>query len=72
MMLFHVSLENAIEPLYQQEREQRDRDAEERGIEIAQKRFAQKLLSKGMEIEQIVELTGLSLEEITELTHNDE
>jgi predicted transposase/invertase (TIGR01784 family) len=61
-----------LEPLYQIEREQRDRDAEERGEERAQKRFAQKLLSKGMEIEQIAELTELSPEEITKLTNNNE
>ncbi|PNW30051.1 UNVERIFIED_CONTAM: hypothetical protein BEN50_02985 [Euhalothece sp. KZN 001] len=61
-----------LEPLYQIEREQRDRDAEERGEERAKKRFAQKLLSKGMEIEQIVELTELSPEEITKLTNNDD
>ncbi|WP_232225065.1 hypothetical protein [Dactylococcopsis salina] len=46
-----------LEPLYQQEKETLVRDAEERGEERAQKRFAQKLLSKGMEIEQIAELT---------------
>ncbi|WP_041235322.1 hypothetical protein [Dactylococcopsis salina] len=69
-----------LEPLYQQEKETLVREAqkrgmeigEERGIEIAQKRFAQKLLSKGMEIKQIAELTELSLEEITKLTNNDE
>jgi hypothetical protein len=69
-----------LEPLYQQEKETLVREAqkrgmeigEERGIEIAQKRFAQKLLSKGMEIEQIAELTELSPEEITKLTNNDE
>ncbi|WP_041235502.1 hypothetical protein [Dactylococcopsis salina] len=61
-----------LEPLYQQEREQRDREAQKQGMEIAQKRFAQKLLSKGMEIEQIAELTELSPEEITKLTNNDE
>ncbi|AFZ51395.1 hypothetical protein [Dactylococcopsis salina] len=50
-----------LEPLYQQEKETLDREAQKRGMEIgeehAQKRFAQKLLSKGMEIEQIAELT---------------
>jgi hypothetical protein len=57
-----------LEPLYQQEREQRDQEIKE----FMQKRFAQKLLSKGMEIEQIAELTELSPEEITRLTNNDE
>ena len=61
-----------LEPLYQQEKEKLVRDAEERGIEIAQKRFARNLLSKGMEIGEIAELTGLSPEEITKLTNNDE
>jgi len=40
---------------------------EQRGIEIAQKRLAQNLLSQGMEVEQVAELTELSLEEVRKL-----
>jgi predicted transposase/invertase (TIGR01784 family) len=61
-----------LEPLYQIEREKRDRDAEERGEERAQREIAKNLLETGMEIEQIARVTGLSLEEITKLTNNDE
>jgi hypothetical protein len=57
-----------LEPLYQQEKETLVREAEER----AKKRFAQKLLSRGMAIAEIAELTELSPEEITKLTNNDE
>ena len=57
-----------LEPLYQKEREQRDREIKE----FMQKRFAQKLLSKGMEIEQIAELTELSSEEVRKLIANDQ
>jgi len=35
--------------------------------EIAQKRLAQNLLSQGMEVEQVAELTELSLEEVRKL-----
>ena len=61
-----------LEPLYQIEREKRDQEAEKRGMEIAQKRLARNLLSRGMAIAEIAELTELSLEEITKLTNNDE
>lgn len=40
---------------------------EQRGIEIAQKRLAQNLLSQGMEVEQVAELTELSPEEVRKL-----
>jgi predicted transposase/invertase (TIGR01784 family) len=56
-----------LEPLYQQEREQRDREAEER----TQRKIAANLLNKGMEIQEIAEVTGLSPEEVTKLTTNN-
>jgi predicted transposase/invertase (TIGR01784 family) len=52
-----------LEPLYQQEREQRDR-------EIKQE-IAANLLSMGMEIEQIAQATGLSPEEVTKLINQN-
>jgi predicted transposase/invertase (TIGR01784 family) len=65
-----------LEPLYQQEKEKLVRDAEERGEERGEERtqreIAANLHSMGMGIEQIAQATGLSLEEITKLTNNDE
>ena len=54
-----------LAPLYQQEKERWQREAEQ----TAQRKFAQKLLRKGMAWEEIVELTELSLEEVMELSN---
>ncbi|MFP4255014.1 MAG: hypothetical protein ACLFRN_11195 [Halothece sp.] len=40
---------------------------EQRGIEIAQKRLAQNLLRQGMAVEQVAELTELSVGEVRKL-----
>jgi hypothetical protein len=66
-----------LAPLYQQEREQLKKEAEqrgeERGMAMAKREVAQNLLSKGMSIEEIAELTGLSAEQVTEIrnSHSD-
>jgi predicted transposase/invertase (TIGR01784 family) len=39
----------------------------EEGIEVGSKRIAKKLLKKGMPIKEVIEITGLSFEEIMEL-----
>jgi predicted transposase YdaD len=49
-------------PLYRQEKERL-----QRGITIAQRKFAQKLLCQGMTLEEIAELTEFSREEVTTL-----
>lgn len=54
-----------LAPLYQQEKERWQREAEQ----TAQRRIAQKLLRKGMAWEEIVELTELSLDEVMELSN---
>ena len=54
-----------LAPLYQQEKERWQREAEQ----TAQRRIAQKLLRKGMAWEEIVKLTELSLEEVMELSN---
>ncbi|MDR9402338.1 MAG: hypothetical protein RI580_02765, partial [Halothece sp. Uz-M2-17] len=51
---------------------QRIQEAEQRGIAIAQRRLIRNLLSKGMTIEEIAELTELSPEEVTQLITQDE
>jgi predicted transposase/invertase (TIGR01784 family) len=56
-----------LEPLYQQEKEKLEREAEER----TQRKIAANLHSMGMEIEQIAQATGLSPEEVTKLTSNN-
>ncbi|WP_222597842.1 hypothetical protein [Euhalothece natronophila] len=40
---------------------------EQRGMEMAQKRLAQNLLSQGMDVEQVAELTELPVEEVRKL-----
>ena len=47
---------------------QRLEEAEQRGKERAQRNIARNLLSQGIEIERIAELTELSVEEVTKLT----
>jgi predicted transposase/invertase (TIGR01784 family) len=51
---------------------QRLQEAEQRGIAIAQQRLIRNLLSKGMTIEEIAELTELSPEKVTQLINQDE
>lgn len=58
-----------LAPLYQQEREQLEKEAEERGMAIAQRKFARNLLSRGMDVKEVAELTGLSMEEVTQLSN---
>ncbi len=45
---------------------------EERGKELTQREIATNLLSMGMEIEQVSQVTGLSPEEVRELMTNNE
>ncbi len=59
-----------LAPLYQQEREKLERDAKQEGMEIAKQQIAQKLLGQGMEINQIAEITGLSVEAVTQLAND--
>ena len=59
-----------LAPLYQQEREKLERDAKQEGMEIAKREIAQKLLGQGMEINQIAEITGLSVEAVIQLAND--
>ncbi|WP_041235503.1 hypothetical protein [Dactylococcopsis salina] len=56
-----------LEPLYQIEREQRDREVKQ----LTQREIAANLLNKGMEIQEIAEATGLSPEEVTKLINQN-
>jgi hypothetical protein len=56
-----------LEPLYQQEREQRDREVKQ----LTQREIAANLHSMGMGIEQIAQATGLSLEEVMKLINQN-
>ena len=51
---------------------QRLQEAEQRGITIAQRRFIRNLLSRGMAIEEIAELTELSPEEVTQFINQEQ
>ncbi|PNW30972.1 UNVERIFIED_CONTAM: hypothetical protein BEN50_02875 [Euhalothece sp. KZN 001] len=59
-----------LAPLYQQKKEKLQQEAEQRGKTIAQREIAQKLFRQGMEINQIAELTELSVEEIAKLNRD--
>ncbi|WP_232225204.1 hypothetical protein [Dactylococcopsis salina] len=52
-----------LEPLYQIEREQRDREVKQ----LTQREIAANLHAMGMGIEQIAQATGLSPEEVRKL-----
>jgi DNA-binding NarL/FixJ family response regulator len=56
-----------LEPLYQQEKEKLQREVKQ----LTQREIAANLLNKGMEIQEIAEVTGLSPEEVTKLTTNN-
>jgi len=56
-----------LEPLYQQEKEELQREVKQ----ITQREIAANLLSMGMEVEQIAQATGLSPEEVMKLINQN-
>ncbi|WP_041235320.1 hypothetical protein [Dactylococcopsis salina] len=56
-----------LEPLYQQEKEELQREVKQ----LTQREIAANLLNKGMEIQEIAEVTGLSPEEVTKLINQN-